>query len=253
MNRPFQGMCEFLSGLGECCRMFSVHACPSFQTNGFLCVCCLLLSAFSNRLRDLVLPGQRLVETAHLPSAAVGEHRASLSVPFFVSELGTCSFLGPSRLEGEARLPKGHGHWVVTSKLGARGLTKWLSHRLLGFNILPRDIFKYLRHLQGADRFPTGSVGDPYPWEQLLGPGRLRRSQKALNSHVWVDTLSPSVTLWPKTGWKCGDSENPGWRRQTEKRCVHCSKEENAKETQRQEVFAFTSNDENSSEQWESW
>lgn len=27
-------------------------------------------------------------------------------------------------------------------------------------------------------------------------------------------------------------------------RCVHCSKEENTKETQRQEVFAFTNNDE---------
>lgn len=58
MNSPFQGMCEFLLGLGERCKMFSAHVCPSFQTNGFLCVCCLLLSAFPNHLWDLVLPGK---------------------------------------------------------------------------------------------------------------------------------------------------------------------------------------------------
>lgn len=72
MNSPFQGMCEFLLGLGECCKMFSGNVCPSFQTNGFLCICCLLLSAFPSHLWDPVLPGKMLVERAHLQTAAVG-------------------------------------------------------------------------------------------------------------------------------------------------------------------------------------
>lgn len=46
MNSPFQGMCEFLLGLSECCKIFSVNVCPSFQTNGFLCIHSLLVSTF---------------------------------------------------------------------------------------------------------------------------------------------------------------------------------------------------------------
>lgn len=53
-------MCELLLGLGEDCRMFSGNVCPSFQTNGFLWICRLLLSAFPNHLWDLTLPGKRL-------------------------------------------------------------------------------------------------------------------------------------------------------------------------------------------------
>jgi len=72
MNSPFQGMCEFLLGRSECCKIFSVNVCPSFQTNGFLCIRSPLLSALSSHLWDLVLPGQRLAETTPLPSPAVG-------------------------------------------------------------------------------------------------------------------------------------------------------------------------------------
>lgn len=72
MNSPFQGMCEFLLGPSECCKTFSVNVCPSFQTNGFLCIRSPLLSASPSHLWDLVLPGQRLTETARLRSPAVG-------------------------------------------------------------------------------------------------------------------------------------------------------------------------------------
>lgn len=72
MNSPFQGMCEFLLGLSEGCRIFSVNVCPSFQTNGFLCIRSPLFSAFPHHLCDLVLPGQRLMEMACLRSSAVG-------------------------------------------------------------------------------------------------------------------------------------------------------------------------------------
>lgn len=116
MNSPFQGMCEFLLGLSECCKIFSGNVCPSFQTNGFLCIRSPLLSAFPSHLWYLVLPGKGWWRRLCL-----------LLTPFSFSELllvmGTSSFLGPSRLEGEAKLARGHGHWVVSSNEDSGGLT----------------------------------------------------------------------------------------------------------------------------------
>lgn len=82
MNSPFQGMCEFLLGPSESCKTLSGNACPSFQTNGFLCTQSLLLPP-SCHLEDLVLPGQELVGTACILPPAVGQgfapHHVSLS------------------------------------------------------------------------------------------------------------------------------------------------------------------------------
>lgn len=101
MNSPFQGMCEFLLGLTECCKIFSVNVCPSFQTNGFLCIHSPLLSAFPSHLWDLVLPGQKLTGTARLRSTSGGIRLCLPPTPFSFSELllvmGTSIILGPSR------------------------------------------------------------------------------------------------------------------------------------------------------------
>lgn len=155
MNSPFQGMCEFLLGLSECCKIFSGNVCPSFQTNGFLCIRFPLLSAFPSHLWYLVLPGQRLMEMA-VPA----------SHPLFVQ--WTLAGDGNLQLFGAKQTGRWseacEGSWTLSSYI------QWGQWRtdldpaidFWGLNILPGDILKYLWHLQGATRIDSGPVGDPY-------------------------------------------------------------------------------------------
>lgn len=234
MNSPFQGMCEFLLGLSECCKIFAVNVCPSFQTNGFLCTWSLLLPAFLSSVGTGSTWAEAVGDNLE---AAIGWGWACSSSPFLSVKLvftrGTSSFSELSRMPGR---------WNMSCK---ELWTKQCPCRALGIDLhtaIYNWAWVYCTEASWSiwDTYMglpdlILNLWDPYPlWVTVGSGGPLRTSQTMLNSYFWLAYYSCCL----KAGWNHGHSKSPA-REDKQKRDGHYSNQANTKEAQRQEILAF--------------